>query len=60
MLSENGRTNQDAVWNAESGGSRKHVLHGGVDASTGRGTFWGVWPIENIVNALISDSRTNK
>jgi len=27
------------------GGSREHVFHGGVDASTGRGTFVGVWQI---------------
>jgi len=23
-----------------------NVLHGGVDADMGRGTLWGVWPLE--------------
>jgi len=44
-LCENGWTIWDAVWNVESGGFREHVLHGNVDAPTGRDT-WGVWPIE--------------
>jgi len=29
----------DPVWDAELDGFSEHVLHGGVDASTGRGTF---------------------
>ena len=30
---------RDAIWNAESRGSREHVLEWKVDAPTGRGTF---------------------
>jgi len=37
---KNGWTNWDAGWNAEWGGPMEHdILHGDVDASTGRGTF---------------------
>jgi len=34
---------RDAVWNAELGRSREHVLHGigNVDAPTGKGYIWG-------------------
>jgi len=39
-------TDRDVVCDTESGGSREHVLHGDVEAATGRGTFGSVWPIE--------------
>ena len=37
---------RNAVWNAESGGSREHVglLYGNADAPMGRETF-GVWSV---------------
>jgi len=38
-LIKNGRTDRDAIWYAELGGSREHALHGDVDAPTGRGSF---------------------
>jgi len=34
------KTDENAVWAGESGGSREHVLHGDVDDPTGKGTFW--------------------
>ena len=45
-VAQNGRTGQDPVWNAESGGFREHLLHRDVDDSTGRGIIESVWLIE--------------
>jgi len=45
-MCKNSWTDLDAVWNAELGGSRQHVLHGDVDVPAGRGTFESVWLIE--------------
>jgi len=43
----------DTVWNAKSGGSREHVLHGNVDAATHR--VWallGVWSVSRNVREI--------
>jgi len=42
MLTYGSPVTYDAVWNAESGGFKEHVLHGNADASTKRGTFVGL------------------
>ena len=46
QLCTNRRTDQDAAWNAESGGSREHELHGDSEAAKGRSTFGAVCLIE--------------
>ena len=46
-------TDRDAVCNAESGGSREHVLRGNVNAHMGRGTFGRVCPIEEHFGRLV-------
>ena len=33
------------MWNAESGVSSAHVLHGDIDVPQ-EGALWGVWPTE--------------
>ena len=42
-------TDRDAVWDAESGGSREHALHGNVNVRT----FGRVWPIEAHFGRLV-------
>jgi len=37
----------DAVWNAESGGSREPRIRWQCRCPKVKGQFWGVWPIEN-------------
>jgi len=44
-LCKHGWTDRDAVWEAESGGSRRHVLDGAVDVST-QEHLWGILPIK--------------
>ena len=44
---------RDAVCAAESGGSRQRVLHGDVDAATGRDTFGVSGRLKSIVKHRI-------
>jgi len=44
-LCRNGSNGGDAMWNAKSGVSREHVLHGDIDVPQER-ALWGVWPTE--------------
>jgi len=46
-------TDWDAVWNAESGGSREHVLDWDVDAPTGRSFFEVSGQLKSIVKRRI-------
>jgi len=46
-------TNRDTVWDVESGVARNHILHGGADAPTGKGTFGVSGWLKNIVKQRI-------
>jgi len=49
---KNSWTNRDAVWDAQSGGSRERIIWG-VDASMGRGTFGVSSCLQNLVKHSI-------